>query len=75
LISNVLKDPSNEKFRKVNLDNENIQKRVTKINGGLQILKGAGFKQSDEGNFLVITDIDEALIKQVVQLLQDKITN
>lgn len=54
LIGNLLKDPSNEKFRRVNLDNEAIKKRVATLNGGLSILKGAGFVKSDEGNFLTI---------------------
>jgi hypothetical protein len=45
-----LKDPANEKFRRVNLDNEAIKKRVATINGALNILKGAGFDKSDEAN-------------------------
>ena len=62
MIGNLLKDPSNEKFRRVNLDNEAIKKRVSTINGGLSILKGAGFAKSDEGNFLTIeqSQIDNA---------------
>jgi hypothetical protein len=53
-IQNAMKDPSNEKFRKVNLDNAAVSARVAKINGGLLILRGAGFEQSDEGNFLTL---------------------
>lgn len=44
-LSNILKDPNEEKFKKINLANENFQKRVGKINGGLSILKGAGFTE------------------------------
>ena len=46
----------------MNLDNEAIKKRVSTINGGLSILKGAGFAKSDEGNFLMIeqSQIDNA---------------
>lgn len=54
LIGNLIKDPSNEKFRKVNLDNEAIKKRIATINGGLSILKGAGFVKADDGNYLTI---------------------
>lgn len=44
-ISNILKNPTEEKFRKINLTNEAFQKRIGKINGGLSILKGAGFEE------------------------------
>lgn len=75
LIGNLLKDPSNEKFRRVNLDNEAIKKRVSTINGGLNILKGAGFVKSDEGNQLTIeqSSIDNALLQAIVKMLQEKI--
>lgn len=35
LIGNLLKDASNEKFRRVNLENAAIKQRVTTLNGGL----------------------------------------
>ncbi len=53
-MSNLVKEPGNEKFRKVNLDNENIKKRIATINGGLSILKGAGFVKAEDGNYLAI---------------------
>ena len=40
---NVVKDSENEKFRKINLDNNAVQTRVAKVNGGLAILKAVGF--------------------------------
>jgi hypothetical protein len=49
-VRNVMKDPENEKFRKINLDNEAVQKRVGKINGGLAILRGVGFEQATDGS-------------------------
>ena len=75
LISNVLKDQANEKFRKVNLDNEAIQKRVSKVSGGLQILKGAGFNKAEDGNYLLLTQVDESVMQEAIKLLQDKITS
>ena len=44
LCKNVMKDPENEKFKKINCDNEAIQKRLSKVNGGLAIMRGVGFK-------------------------------
>lgn len=64
LLGNLLKDPSNEKFRRVNLDNEAIKKRVSTINGGLSILKGAGFFKAEDGNYLTIeqSQVDSVLL-------------
>ncbi len=42
-LSNVLKDKNEEKYQRINLGGDAFQKRVGKINGGLSILKGAGF--------------------------------
>lgn len=42
-LTNIQKNPTEEKFRRINLGNEAFQKRVGKITGGLSILKGSGF--------------------------------
>ena len=73
-ISNALKDPSNEKFRRVNLDNNAVQNRVAKINGGLSILKGAGFVQAHDGNYLIMKEVDNVLLREICDLLNDKCT-
>ena len=66
-IKNVQKDPENEKFRKVNLDNNAVQTRVAKVNGGLALLKAVGFKQADDGNYLIITDIDNSVLQNAIE--------
>ena len=69
-LQNVIKDPANEKFRKVNLQNEKIQALVAKVQGGLQILKAVGFKQAEDGSCLVLENpIDQALIKAAADKL------
>lgn len=69
-MKNVLKDPSNEKFRKINLDNEAVQKRLGKVNGGLAIMRGVGFKQNPDGsNTYVIEDPDVKVLQEAVDLL------
>lgn len=73
LLGNLLKDPSNEKFRKVNLDNEAIKKRVATINGGLSVLKGAGFTKAEDGNYLQVDTIDAKLVQEIVGMVQSKI--
>lgn len=70
---NVLKDPSNEKFRVVNLGNEKVQAKIGKISGGLGMLKGVGFFENDDGNlFMAEEDIDQDLIKQAMEIAELK---
>ncbi len=52
ICKNILKDPSEDKFRRLNLTNEKIQQRISKIHGGLMMLKGVGFKVVDHGDGL-----------------------
>lgn len=70
-VRNLMKDPDNDKFRRINLDNEAVQKRVTKINGGLIILKGIGFTEAKDGSsFLVMETVDKAHLQKAEQLLK-----
>lgn len=48
-LTNVLKDRNEEKFQRINMSNEAFQKRVGKITGGVNILKGAGFVEQEDG--------------------------
>jgi len=70
-----VKDPANEKFRKVNLENKAIQERVAKVNGGIQILCAAGFVKSEDGTALTIeqSNIDVAHVNKVIALVKEKI--
>ena len=70
MIKNVLKDPTNEKFKRINLDNEAVQKRLGKVNGGLAIMRGAGFKQNPDGsNTYIIENPDTTTLEKAVELL------
>ena len=65
---NVVKEPDNEKFRKINLDKEAIQTRVAKVNGGLQILKAVGFNQATDGsNQLIMETVDIAVLEAAIK--------
>ena len=66
----MIKDPENEKFRRVNLDNDAVQKRVGKVNGGLAILRGVGFENAPDGNFLVLEKVDMDVLKKTEELLK-----
>ena len=71
-LGNVLKDPTEEKFRRINLSNEAFQKRVGKIAGALHILKGAGFVENEEG-MLVMENINESIVKEAIRILENNI--
>ena len=71
-LGNILKNPDEEKFRKINLSNEVFQKRVGKINGGLSILKGVGFEDSAD-NMLHLEHVDEEVLKEAMRLLENKL--
>ena len=57
--NNVLKDPSQEKFRKVNLDNKAVKERVGDISGAKNILKGMGFIENPDGSNTLIIPADK----------------
>ena len=54
------------------MSNEAFQKRVGKITGGLNILKGAGFVEQEDGS-LYMEKIQEDIIKEVLRLLENNV--
>jgi len=42
-LKNIIKDPNNEKFRKINAENKGFNKRVVKVIGGKFMIKLFGF--------------------------------
>lgn len=75
MLSNLLKDPANEKFRKVNLENNAIKTRIATINGGLNILKGGGFVKNDDGTAMTVEQsaVDAKVLTEVTNMLKEKI--
>lgn len=71
-LTNVLKDKNEEKFQRINLGNDAFQKRVGKITGGMNILKGAGFVEQPD-NTLYMEQINEEIIKEALRLLENSI--
>ena len=71
-LSNVLKDKNEEKYQRINLGGEAFQKRVGKINGGISILKGAGFVEQPD-NSLYMENINEELIKEAIRLVENNL--
>lgn len=70
---NIHKDPTQDKFRAINLGNEKVAARIGKISGGIAMLKGVGFSETDDGNlFMEEEDVDIDLLKQAIDLVEMK---
>ena len=62
-----MKTPAEEKFRRINLSNENFQNKVGKWMGGIGILEECGFEE--ENGFLLMKNPNVAFLKTVIQFL------
>mmetsp|Transcript_30805 Transcript_30805/g.25987 ORF Transcript_30805/g.25987 Transcript_30805/m.25987 type:complete len:116 (+) Transcript_30805:677-1024(+) len=52
ILKNLQKDPSNEKFRTLKIDNQKIKERIVDMAGASMFLKGAGFEVINEKNIM-----------------------
>ena len=62
-LENCLKNPTEEKFRKINKENPAFKARVGDIVGGIFILEALGFQVNSEG-FLVLDSVDNKLFEE-----------
>lgn len=69
LTNNVIKNPTEDKFKTVNLANAAISTRVGKINGGKIVLKGFGFEEDLENEKMVLKNYDAKLFADGVTLV------
>lgn len=66
LLSNIEAKPEEDKFHKINLENEKIKQKIVAFNGGVTLLKTAGFEEGDEAMSLVWNkDLDT--LKEVLE--------
>lgn len=71
VISNIVKNPNEEKFRKVKVTNPNFNERVGKINLAMKVLGEWGFVE--DGEFLVVSNPDLDLYNKSIQFLEEEI--
>lgn len=71
-LSNLQKDPQNEKFKRINMSNEAFQKRVGKVTGGVNILKAVGFVDTPDG-MLEANTFDEKVLKETLKYLENNL--
>eukprot|EP00268_Persea_americana_P023256 TRINITY_DN22908_c0_g1_i1.p1 TRINITY_DN22908_c0_g1~~TRINITY_DN22908_c0_g1_i1.p1 ORF type:complete len:468 (+),score=127.48 TRINITY_DN22908_c0_g1_i1:163-1404(+) len=53
-VGNVAKNPDEEKFRKIRLNNPSFQDRVGSLKGGIEFLELCGFEKIEGGEFLFL---------------------
>lgn len=71
-ISNILKNPSEDKFKKIKMTNPTVKEKLGNIQLGLKLLKALGFIES--GEFYVVEKVDTELFKQSLELLEKEVS-
>ncbi|CAN1334447.1 UBX domain-containing protein 1 [Linum perenne] len=76
-IGNVVKSPSEEKFRKIRLSNQTFQDRVGSLEGGIQFLELCGFEKIEGGEFLFLAreKVEMAVLNSAGSELNSAINN
>ncbi|THG07818.1 hypothetical protein TEA_010814 [Camellia sinensis var. sinensis] len=76
-VKNVVKNPNEEKFRKIRFNNPAFQDRVGNMKEGIEFLELCGFERVDEGKFLFLPEdkVDIAVLKSAGNVLDSAITN
>eukprot|EP00164_Ancoracysta_twista_P001184 GFYU01001556.1.p1 GENE.GFYU01001556.1~~GFYU01001556.1.p1 ORF type:complete len:453 (+),score=142.63 GFYU01001556.1:108-1466(+) len=74
-VGNVLKNPAEEKFRKIRLSNQAFQNRVGNLTGGIAFLEKAGFEKDAAGEFLVLNNPDTQVLSIAMDEVQAAIDN
>ena len=71
VLANIVKNPTEEKYKKVKTTNPNFQERVGKIPYGLKCLIQVGFKE--DGEYLVLDNADVDLLSKIVSYLEEEL--
>ncbi|XAR58733.1 hypothetical protein NMG60_11014239 [Bertholletia excelsa] len=76
-VSNVVRNPEEEKFRKIRFGNPAFQNRVGHLEEGVKFLELCGFERVEEGKFLFLPrdKIDMAVLRSAWTVLDSAITN
>ncbi|KAJ4790962.1 UBX domain-containing protein 1 [Rhynchospora pubera] len=74
---NVAKNPNEEKFRKIRLNNPSFQERVGSLHGGIEFLEICGFEKIENGEFLFLAreKVDLAVLSTAGSELNSAISN
>jgi len=71
ILSNIVKNPNEEKFRKAKTSNPNFEERIGKIQAGMKILEVLGFVP--DGEFLVVANPNLDNFKKSIEALEKEL--
>jgi hypothetical protein len=71
MLSNVVKNPNEDKFKTIKLSNPNVHERVGKISIALKLLEELGFVKNDE--VMVVTNVDMDLFNKTIGYLENEL--
>eukprot|EP00299_Pterocystis_sp_00344_P015725 c7865_g1_i1.p1 GENE.c7865_g1_i1~~c7865_g1_i1.p1 ORF type:complete len:433 (-),score=144.43 c7865_g1_i1:28-1326(-) len=78
-ISNIAKNPEEEKFRKINTANNAFKTRVAVAHGAVRVLEAVGFQSltTEEGTFFHLPRdrVDGAVLTRALQIAHDALSN
>ena len=72
ILSNILKNPNEDKFKTIKLSNPNVHERVGKISIALKIFEQLGFVKNDE--VMTVTDVDTDLFNKTIGYLDNELS-
>lgn len=77
LLRNVIREPENEKFRRIRMSNPKIREAVGEVAGGVELLEIVGFElREDGGEMWAVMEVPDkeriGLISKVIELLEPK---
>ncbi|TKY68639.1 UBX domain-containing protein 1-A [Spatholobus suberectus] len=74
-VGNVAKNPREEKYRKIRVNNPLFQDRVGSLNGGVEFLELCGFERTGDFLYLPHEKVDMALLNSAGSALNSAMTN
>lgn len=76
-VGNIVKNPNEDKYKKIRVGNPLFQDRVGSMKGGIEFLELCGFEKTEGGNFLYLPSdkLDMAGLNSAGSLLRSAMTN
>ena len=72
ILSNILKNPNEDKFKTIKLSNPNVHERIGKISIALKLLEELGFVHGDE--VMTVGDVNIDLFKKTIEYLETELS-
>ena len=72
ILSNIIKNPNEDKFKTIKLSNPNVHERIGKISIALKLLEELGFQHEEE--IMKVTNIDTDLFNKTIGYLENELS-